>query len=183
MVDPSTSNDGEAIESGDLLLGEECGEEVTDDTAYTVRCKDIEWVIIVEDEFELCGEIAHGSGNDTESDGCRGTDESRCWSDSDETDNGARAETDDGPFLLETVIPEHPSETCDGCSEIGDDASVCSTHVCREGRTAIEAEPTEPEEDGADDDVGGIVWFVGETFCTVSTTFTEVDGDGECCCS
>jgi len=37
----------------------------------------------------------------------------RCGGDGDQTDDGTRAETDDRPLALKTVIPEHPGESTD----------------------------------------------------------------------
>lgn len=132
VVDPATVDDGEAVESGNLLLGKEGGEDVTDHTTDTVRGKDIERVIIVEDKLELCGKVAHGTGDDTKCDRGGWTDETRSGCDGNETDDATRAETDNGPFTLETVIPEHPGETGNGSGEVGDDACIGGTHVCRE---------------------------------------------------
>jgi hypothetical protein len=52
-----------------------------------------------------------------------------------------------------------------GCTKIG-----------RERRAAIKPEPTEPEENGAEDDVSRVMRFIGESFCSESSTFSEIDG-------
>jgi hypothetical protein len=42
-----------AVVDGDVYQHEETGEEVADDTAYAMGCKNIETVVIAEEELEL----------------------------------------------------------------------------------------------------------------------------------
>lgn len=55
-----------------------------------------------------------------------------------------------------------------------------STEVGGKSRTAIEAEPAEPKEHRAKNDIRGIMRLVRKAFSSVSTAFAQVDGDSEC---
>lgn len=56
------------------------------------------------------------------------------------------------------------------------DTSHGSAQVSGEGRAAVEAEPAYPEEDGAEDYVGYVVWAVGESGDgVVAAAFAEHD--------
>lgn len=101
---PASRDLGEAVEVGDISLGEEGGEKVADDSANTMGGEDIERVVVAEDKLEFRGKVAHGASNNTKGDGGGGANETRAWGDSDETDDSSGAEADGGPLLLETVI-------------------------------------------------------------------------------
>ena len=124
--------------------------------------EDIEGVVGADEELELRRNIAAESTDNAEDDGRPGRNETRGRGDGDETGDGARAETDDGPFLLEAVIEQHPGDGTRGCGEVGDDASHDGAEVRGEGRAAVEAEPAHPEKDGAKDDMRHIVGAVGQ---------------------
>ena len=78
------------------------------------------------------------------------------------------------------AYPEHPSESTDGGREVGDDASLNGAEVGGEGRTAVETEPTEPQQDRAKNDVGCVVGLVRESLGAIASALTEVDGNREC---
>ena len=106
--------------------GSERGTYVTDETANTVRGKDIETVVIVQVELELGGKVAHGTSGETEEYGgsykhaksfrldikklriaarsLTSADETRPWGDGHKTANGTRAETNRRPLALEAII-------------------------------------------------------------------------------
>lgn len=197
VVNPTTTDDGDAIKSGNVLLSEKSGEEISDDTTDSMGREDIKWVIVVEDKLELGGEVAYCASDDTEGNRGGWTNESRSGGNGDETDDGTRAESDDRPLLLKAVIlenidkplarqrnskhtyPEHPGKSSDGGSLVGDDASVGSPQVGAESRSTVETEPTKPEEDSADDNVRRVVWLVGEAFSSIAASLAEVDRDSE----
>ena len=77
--------------------------------------------------------------------------------------------------------PKHPGKAADGSSEVGHDASLDSTVVGTESRSAIETKPTEPEQHRAQYDVGRVVRLVGEALSSIAATLTEIDRDGKCC--
>ena len=101
-------------------------------------------------------------------------------SDGDKTRNSSRAETNSRPLALKTVIPEHPSQTANAGSKVGDNACLGCAQVRGEGRATIEAEPAEPEEGRAQNNVGRIVRLVGEACGIISTTLAEVKCDSKC---
>ena len=71
--------------------------------------------------------------------------------------------------------PEHPSQAADGRSEVSDNACLDSTEIRRERGAAVESKPTEPEEDGADDDVRRVVRLVREALGAPAAPAPEVD--------
>lgn len=180
VIEPASRNDSEAVKGGNGALGKETGHNVSDHAPNCVGCKHIKAVVVVKQELELGGEIASGTSDDTERDSRRGTDEPRRRGDSNETGDRAGAETDNGPLLLETVIPNHPSQPANARCKVGHDARLGSAQVRGKGRPAVETEPAEPEEDCAKDDVGGIVGLVREALGSIAGALSEVDGDREC---
>ena len=103
------------------------------------------------------------------------TDEARAGSNGNKTANSTRAETDDRPLTLKTVIPEHPGESTDRGGEVGDNTSVGSTEICAQSRATVEAEPTEPEEESTENDVTGVMGLVGKAFGAIAATFAKID--------
>ena len=144
-----------------------------------MRGKDIESLVDTEQELELGSEITSGTSDETDSDGGGSSDETGSGGDTNETSDSTRAKSDDRPFPLESVIPQHPGDTSYRCSEIGDDTSHGGSKVGTESGTTVETEPTEPKEDCAEDDIGGVVRLVGESFSPVSSSLAEVECDGE----
>jgi len=75
-------------------------------------------------------------------------------SDSNETDDRSRAESDGRPLSLETPIEDEPGDSSNRSGQVGNDAGRDGSKVGRESRSSVESEPSEPEEDGTEDDVG-----------------------------
>ena len=105
--------------------------------------------------------------------------ETRGRSDSHKPGNSTRAESNGAPFLLDPVIPKHPSNPSNTGREIGHNARLDSTEVGTECRTAVEPEPPKPEEHGSNNNVRGVVGLVSKSLSAVSPTLAKVDGDGE----
>lgn len=178
VVWPSTIDLG-TVESGDGSLSQESSHDGTDHTTYTVRGKDIESLVDTKQELELGSEITSGTGDESDSDSGGSSDETGSRGNTDETSDSSRAESDNGPLSLESVIPQHPSDTSYRSREIGNDTSHGSSEVGAESRTTVETEPTKPKEDCAEDDIGGVVGLVGESFSSVSPSLAEVECDSE----
>jgi len=53
----------------------------------------------------------------------------RGWGDRDQPTDRAGTEADSRPFALQTVIPQHPGDSADGSSEIGDDAGLGGAQI------------------------------------------------------
>lgn len=142
---------------GSYVRSEETGQEVADDATNGVLSEDIESLIDANEDLDLGGEVASSTTNDAEDDSSPGRDETGAGRDGNETSDGARAEADGAPLALQAVVEEHPGEATHGRGEVGDDAGHDGTQVGGEGRAAVEAEPADPEEDGAEDDVRDVV--------------------------
>lgn len=145
-----------------------------------MNSEDIQAIVNAKEELELGRKVAANSTNDSEDDGSPGSDETSTRGNSDEARNGTGAESDRGPLLLEAVVEQHPGHTTDTSSEVGVEAGHDSTDVGCKGRTAVEAEPTDPEEHGAKHNMGDIVGTVGETVnLAVTGALAEHQGVGE----
>lgn len=179
VIEPASRDNGDAVKGSDGSLSEEGSADVADETTDGVSGEDIEAIIVVEDELELGRPIASSAAKNAKGNSSGSTDESRSRSDGNKSRNGTRAETDDGPLALETPIPEHPGQSTDGSSQVGDDASLNGAVVGRESATTVESEPSEPEHDRAENDEGGVVWLVSETLSSVAAALAEVKRDGE----
>lgn len=183
MVEPSSVDgsvtDSDTIKLGDRGLSEETGQEGTDHTSHTVRGEDVESLVDVEQELELGGKVGTDGSEETNSDGSWSTNVTRSRGDTNKTGDGTGAETDSGELFLESPVEQHPGDGTDRSGEVGNDTGLNSSEVGRESRSTVEAEPSEPEEHRAEDDVGGVVGLVGESLGTVSSSFTKVDGDSK----
>jgi hypothetical protein len=162
VVEPATGNHGEAVKMCYVVCCEEGCEDVADKTTDGVHSEDIQRIINAKNELELSG-IVGTCGSDDTIDYCRpGGDESGTGGNGDETGDDARAESDGGPFALKTIIKETPGDASDAGSQVGYDSGHDSAHVGSEGRTGVESKPTNPKEDGADDNVCDVVGTIIE---------------------
>lgn len=130
-------------------------------------CKDIKAIVDLEPELDLGRQVAHNSANDTVDDGRPGGNETRGGSDSDKASNSTTAEANCTPLPLNTVVHQAPGETTNAGSNVGDNTGHNSTQVRSERTTAVETEPADPEEDGAEDDMGDVVRAVREAMAVV----------------
>lgn len=179
MADPATGDIGDTVKAGHRTLGEETGKEATDHAANPVRSKDIESLINANEKLELGGKVTGDGGNRTDGKSSWGTDVASSRGDTDQTRNSTGAEANSGPFAFKPVVQEHPDQTTDRGRKVGDDTSLNSPQVGRKSGTTIEAEPTEPEENGADNNESSVVGLVGESFSAVASTLAEVQGDSK----
>lgn len=139
----------------------------------------IKSIVNAHDVLELGAVVASSGTNNAEDDSRPGWDETRSRSDGNETSDDTGAETNGGPLLLESVVEETPGDTSNGSSQVGDNGSHDSTEVSTQGRTGVESEPSDPEEDGTDNDVSDVVRAVVEFVSTVTTTLAEHQRVGE----
>ena len=173
---------------------------VTKDTANAVGCEDIKSIIVSEGKLELGRKVTNGAGHKAEENGsgCGGrvglqmrvtslgprelltrADETRSRGDSDQTRDSARAEANSGPLALQTVVPKHPGDSTDRGSEVGHNTGRGSADIRRQSAATVETEPTEPEEDRPEHNIGGVVGLVGEFFGPITAALAEVDGNGK----
>lgn len=143
--------------------------------------KDIKSIVNIKKILEFSGKIARDGTDNTEDDSGPRRDKSRSWGDGDETSNDARAEPHCRPLAIKTVIEEDPGDTSCGGSGVGDEAGHDGADVSSKGRTTVEAEPADPQEHRAEDDVGDVVWAVWETSCcAVTGALAKHQRVGEC---
>lgn len=123
------------------------------------------------------------STHHTVNNGSPSRNETRTRSDSDQSRNHTGAETNSRPLSLKTIIQHTPSNTTHASGQVGHHSSHNRTHVSSKCRSSIESEPTNPQEDGTDDNVCNVVRTVVELVGSVSATLSEHDGVGESCAS
>lgn len=198
MVDPAAVNLGRAVQMRNVvtdveismrksleiqvnLRGEESSQNVSNETANTVNSENVERIVRAEEVLELRGVVAEGASNNTKDDGGPSRNETGTGSNGDEASDDAGAETDGGPLLLKTVIDQAPGDATNASREVGDDGSHDCTQIGSASRTGVESEPTNPEEDGADDNVGNVVRAVVELLGAVATTLSEHVRIGKSC--
>ena len=162
MVQPAARDLREAVQVRDVVCGEEGGEDVADQTADGVLGEDIERVVDAQHELQLRGVVCACCANDAVDDGGPGGHEARAGCDGYKACYDAGAEAHGGPFALEAVVEHAPGDSADAGGEVGYDCGHHGSHVGCEGGTGVEAEPTDPEEDSADDDVCDIVGTIIE---------------------
>lgn len=124
--------------------------------------KDVEGVVDARQELELGGKVAAGAAAEADDDGAPGGDEAGGGGDGDEARDGAGAEADGAPFPLEAVVEQDPGEAAARGGQVGHVAGHDGAEVHGQRGAAVEAEPADPEEDGAEDDVGHAVRAVWE---------------------
>ena len=155
------------------VRGEECSQSIPGETTDGVHGKDIESVVDAEHKLELGGVVAGHGADGAKDDGGPGGDVTRAGRDGDEAGDDAGAEADGGPLALETVVEQTPGEAADGGGEVGGDGGHDGAQVGGGGRAGVEAEPTDPEEDGAEHDVGDVVRPIVELVRAVAAPLAE----------
>lgn len=179
MVEPSPRDLSHTVVVGDGSLSKETSHHATDHTTDGVGGENIETVVNSDVKLDLGSKVASETTDESDSKRRRGTDVSSGGSDGDETRDGTGAEPDGGPLSLQSPIEQHPGDTTDGSSQVGNDACLDGSEVGRESRSTVESKPTEPEEDCTEDNVRGVVGLVGESLGTVTSSLTEVCGNGQ----
>lgn len=166
------------------LRSKDAGQDVADHAAYAVDGKDVEGIVNVENEFELGGQVAAHAATHSNDDGTPRGNETRGRRDGDQSRDGPRAEANSAPFLLQAVVDKHPNDATNGSREISDIASHDSADVDAEAGASVEPEPSNPEEDGAKDNIGDTVRAVWQAVHTaVSRALAEHDAVCEGACA
>ena len=108
-------------------------------------------------ELDLGCKIANNTGDYSEDDSRPRGDETRCWGGSNETRNATGAPSNHAPLLCKSEIKQAPSHRC----EHGGQARVPASHDCTkvgsESRSAVESQPSEPEENCSEGNEGNVV--------------------------
>ena len=172
------SNLSIAAETDDVVCAEEGVEKKTDHSGDAVLSEHIHGVINLDPVLDLGGEVGNNASYDAENDGSPGSDETRSGSSGDKTRNETGAPADHRPLAGKAPIKEHPGHGTEHTSEVGVPASHCSAEVGTEGRTAVECEPAEPQEDSAESDERDVVRAEVEHHLLLATS--ENHRVGEC---
>lgn len=126
LVQETSFDLGEPIQMRYVIRGEECGQDVADETANAVNGKDVKSVVDAEEELELGRVVCACTAEDAKDDGGPCWDEAGTGSDADETGNDTGAESNGGPFALETVVKHTPGDASHACGNVGH-------HGCHDG--------------------------------------------------
>lgn len=162
------------------LRGEQARQQVSRNTAHRVHREDIEGVVHSHHILQLRGEIATDGAHHTKDHRRPDGHETGGGSDGDQSCNRARAETDGGPFLVNSIVQEDPGESSHRRGQVGDDAGRDRAQVGAERGAPVEAKPTHPEENGTNHHVGDIVGAIWQAMdITVAAPLAEHHGVGQ----
>lgn len=159
----------------------ESGANVSNKATNGMDSKDVESIVRTQEVLQLRRVVACSATDDTEDDGRPWRDVSGAGRDGNETSNNTRAETDGRPLLLQSVIDQAPRDSTNAGSQVGDNSRNDSSHVSAQGRTGVEAEPANPQEDSAKNDLCDIMRTVVELLGAMAPTFTEHVRVCKCC--
>lgn len=121
--------------------------------------------------------IADDARDDAQNDGAPRCAVSRGWGGGDEAGDGTRAPANHRPFPREPPIQDRPSRGGKHGGQVRVPAGLHGAQIGAEGRTAVEAQPSKPEEGRAQDDQTDVVGAeVGHHLLLPST---EDQGVGE----
>lgn len=107
--------------------------------------------------LDLGRKVGNDAGDNTEYNGSPRSDEARGGSGGDKARNETRAPADHRPLARKAPIKKNPGHGAEHTSEVGVPAGHGSTKVGTEGRTTVESEPAEPQEDSAKGDERNVV--------------------------
>src|SRR5258708_698949 len=113
MINPSSRNH-RPITRGYTRLGKQPSQEVPHNSTNRMGCKDIQRIIIAKDELEWVPKVAKPPRHETKKNGGGRSDVTRCRRDCNQTCDRTRTKPNSRPFLLKTIIPEHPRQPTNG---------------------------------------------------------------------
>lgn len=151
VVNPTTVDETsvDAVQTDDVVGTKERIENETDHSTDSVFGEHIERIVNANNELDLGGEVTANTGDHTEDDGCPWRNETGGRSGGHEPRNGTGAPANKRPLLGETEIEETPSHSGEHGSQARVPASHGGTEVSTESRATVEAQPAEPQKDGA----------------------------------
>ena len=135
-----------------------------------MNSKDVERIVASEKVLELRSVVASNTTANTEDDSSPGGDVSRSGGDGYETSDYSRAETNSRPLAFQTVVNQAPGNSTNAGSEVGAYSRHDSAKVSRQGGARVEAKPSNPEKDGADDDMCNVMGAVVELLSTMTAS-------------
>lgn len=163
---------GEDQERRDVR-SEQARAQIADQATNRVHGKDIQSVVNTEQEFQFRSVITRNAGEHAVDDGAPGGHEPRSRCDGDQTGDDAGAEAHGRPFLLQPIVEQTPGDAADTRCQVGDHGSHDGAHRSAQCRTSVEAEPTHPQEDGANDDLSDIMGPEVQLVSAVPAAFAE----------
>ena len=123
-----------------------------------MELEDVHALVDLNPFVDVVAERADGAGQEADQRGDPDGDVASRWRDADQTGDGTRAGADDGEAALGAdVVNENPAEDAEGGGGVGVEGSQHGADCAVESGTAVEAEPSEPNKDGADEDESGVV--------------------------
>lgn len=117
--------------------------------------------------------------DDTVDNGSPGWDETGTRSNGHKASNDTRAETNSGPLALKTVIENTPCNATNTGSQVSDNSGHNSAHVSSQSGTSVETEPSDPQEDGTDNNVRHVMWAVVQLVSAVTAALAQHNRVGE----
>lgn len=162
----------------DSLGAEDAGHESAPYAAHTVATEGVQRVVVFEMSLDAGDEeVADARRGEADEEGRRAVHEARCGGDADEAGYDAGHEADGGDFLMDEFIQDRPDEAGGAGSDARIGQRLRHHSGGREACAGVEAEPAEPEEAGAEADIGDIVRTNG--CCAEVFPFSDEDGCGE----
>ncbi|CRK19747.1 hypothetical protein BN1708_000412 [Verticillium longisporum] len=172
-VDPPAVDRADVVECRNVVGREEGRQNVAHEAANAMHGKNVEGVIDAQEELELGGVVGKRRTARAEDERRPERHVARAGRDGDETGDDAGTEADGGPLALEAVVEHTPRDATDAGRQVRHAGRHDGPQVGGQGRSGVEAEPADPEEDGADDNVGDIVGAIVELVRAVATTLAE----------
>ena len=136
---------------------EEAEEHGADETADAMDANHVERIVVAKLELERAGQAGDHTGDGAEHDGPDRRDHVSGRRDGDETGDDARSGTHCGVVAGANLLGEAPGEHCSGSGERGGDPGIAGDTVGGECGAGVEAEPAEPQQEGAEHDERNIV--------------------------
>lgn len=150
--------DGSAIKGGDGLRSKDTGKERSGHTSDAMELEDIHSLVDVQPLVDVVTEGANDGGEETDDSGqpranVTGS-RSNTHKSSDDTLTGTN--NTEATLVLD-VVDEHPADGTSRGSRIGVESGQHGTDAAVQRRTAVEAEPSEVDENGAQEDKSNVV--------------------------
>lgn len=135
--------------------------------------EDVESVVAAKEVLQLGSVVACDSSADAEDNGSPRRDISGTRRDGYQSSNDAGAEANGGPFAFKTVVDQAPGDASDAGGKVRNDSGHDGAEIGSKSGACIEAEPANPEEDGANHNVSDIVGSVVEFLSAMAPPLSE----------
>lgn len=169
----------DAVEGADGLVGEDTGPEGAEHAADAVELEHVQPVVDADPLVDVLEQGAADGGEEADDGGEPDGDVTGGGGDADKACNDALAGADDGEATLGADhVDQDPADCTGGGSGVGVEGGDHGAHGGVEGGTAVEAEPAEPDQHGAEEDEGGVVGLV-VLVLAVGLSLAEDEGVGE----